>query len=61
MDIYLEEKDKELYINNQIDSINKMLDDLDHNWPHYNAVKNLLEDAKKKWINLKKITIFKVI
>lgn len=54
MDIYLEEKDKELYINNQIDSINKMLDDLDHNWPHYNAVKNLLEDAKKEMDKFKK-------
>lgn len=53
MDIYLENEDREKYVSNQFDIINKMLDCLDVNWPHYEVVKNLLEEAKNEIDNFK--------
>lgn len=48
MEIYLEGKDIEKYLKNQRESIQKMIDNLDLNWLHYNAVKNLLEETMKQ-------------
>lgn len=45
MEIYLENKDIESYLKNQTESIKKMIDNLDLNWPHYSVVKNLLEET----------------
>lgn len=45
MEIYLENKDIENYLTNQAESIKKMIDNLDLNWPHYSVVKNLLEET----------------
>lgn len=46
MDIYLERKDIRKYLNNQSDAINKMLENLDIDWPHYKVVKELLAEAQ---------------
>ncbi len=46
MDIYLENEDVGKYLSNQFDVINKMVENLDVNWPHYYVVKKLLEEAQ---------------
>lgn len=46
MDIYLENEDMENYLSNQFEVINKMIENLDVNWPHYDVVKKLLEEVQ---------------
>lgn len=46
MNIYLEKEDIGNYLSNQSNIINKMIENLDTNWPHYDVVKKLLEESK---------------
>lgn len=46
MDIYLDTNDIKKYLSNQYDVINKMIENLDVDWPHYDVVKKLLEEAQ---------------
>lgn len=46
MDIYLEKKDIKNYLSNQSHIINKMIENLDIDWPHYKVVKELLEESQ---------------
>ncbi len=52
MNLLLNEEDKDGYIMNQIESINKMIENLDKRWIHYKTIKSLLEDTLNE---LKKI------
>ena len=45
MEIYLKKEDIESYLINQEENIKSMIDNLDSSWPHYNAVKKLLEET----------------
>ena len=42
MNIYLEKEDIENYLSNQSNIINKMIENLDANWPHYDVVKKTI-------------------
>lgn len=55
MKIYLEKDDMGKYLSNQCEVINKMIEDLDVDWPHYGVVKKLLEEARIEINNFDKI------